>query len=64
MKDSLCERKCSNYEGIILAKDQQIFNHRAIEAVQNVKIRAFRINKWLYSGAGIIIGVLVKSLIK
>jgi hypothetical protein len=63
IKDSLCEKKCSNYEGIILAKDQQIFNHKTIEAIQDVKIRASRINRWIYSGVGIIIGVLV-SLIK
>jgi len=62
IKDSLCEKKCSNYEGIILAKDQQIFNHKTIEAIQDVKIKTIRINKWLYSGAGIIIGVLVMYL--
>ena len=63
MKDSLCEKKCSNYEGIILAKDQQIFNHKSIESIQNIKIKLLKINKWIYGGAGLIIGVLL-SLIK
>lgn len=63
MKDSLCEKKCSNYEDIILAKDQQIFNHKSIESIQNVKIKLLKINKWIYGGAGLLIGVLL-SLIK
>jgi len=63
IKDSLCEKKCSNYEAIILAKDQQIFNHKSIESIQNVKVKLLKINKWIYGGAGLIIGVLL-SLIK
>jgi hypothetical protein len=64
IKDSLCEKKCNNYEGIILAKDQQIFNHKTIEAVQSIKIRAIRINKWIYGSAGLVAGILIRSLLK
>jgi len=63
VKDSLSEVRILNMQSIIQIKDREILNHKSIETIQSIKIKTLKINKWLYTGAGLIVGVLIKSII-
>jgi len=63
-KDSLSEARIENLQSISSIKDKQILNEKSIQAIQNIKIKTLKINKWLYSGAGLFVGIILKSLIK
>ena len=64
VKDSLSEARILNLQSIISMKEKQILNEKSIEAIQNIKIKTFKVNKWLYTGGGLIVGILVRSLLK
>ena len=57
-KDSLFRENVKNLESVVILKDKEILNHKAILAIQNIKIQTLKINKWLYAGGGFFIGVL------
>jgi len=63
VKDSMSEARILNMQSIISMKEKQVLNGKSIEAIQNIKIKTLKINKWLYTGAGLIVGVLIKSII-
>lgn len=64
VKDSLSEERILNLQSIISIKDKEISNEKTIQAIEGIKIKTLKINKWIYGGAGLLVGILFTSLLK
>lgn len=61
-KDSIYKIRCSNYDEMVANLKEQVKNEKKISTFYNLKVATLKLNKWIFGGAGLLIGILIKSL--
>ena len=60
--DSAYKKRCDNYDDMVVNLKDQLGNEKLSNSVLNLKVSALKLNKWIFAGAGILVGILIKSL--